>query len=318
MDFELSQLAALSAAVAEGTFEGAARALHITPSAVSQRLKALELAAGRVLLVRSKPVRVTASGEPVLRLARQVALLSADTARELDAYGDTGDNSDAAPARPVTIPLAINADSLATWVLDALAPLAGEICFDITREDQAHTSALLREGTAMAAITADAEPVPGCASTPLGHMKYRVMAAPAFGARWFPVGVTTTALSQAPVVVFDRKDDLQHRYLRRRARKRLDPPAHYVPATADFLYAVRLGLGWGMIPDSQAAGYERSGELIDLDPAGVSRIALYWQQWKLRSPSLDLVAAAIRMAALTHLEQPVRRSVRKAAPARGR
>jgi LysR family transcriptional regulator (chromosome initiation inhibitor) len=292
MEFDLSQLAALSAGVSEGTLEGAARSLHVTPSAISQRLKALEQAAGRVLLVRSKPVRVTPSGEPVLRLARQVALLTADVHHEL-----AGDR------QPVTIPLAINADSLATWVLEALAPLADRICFDIHREDQSHTSALLREGTAMAAITADAEPVPGCSSSPLGSMWYRCMAAPAFASRWFGEGITTASLAVAPVVVFDRKDDLQHRYLRRRTRRRLDPPAHYVPSSADFVNAVRLGLGWGMVPDLQAQAYEDSGALVDLDPAGASRIRLHWQQWKLRSPSLDLVAEAIRAAAKIHLGQ---------------
>jgi LysR family transcriptional regulator (chromosome initiation inhibitor) len=315
MEFDLSQLSALSAAVSEGTLDGAARALHVTPSAVSQRLKALEQAAGRVLLVRSKPVRVTPSGEPVLRLARQVALLTADARRELDGDGTADSAGESADSAPTTIPLAINADSLATWVLDALAPLAGSLCFDIHREDQSHTSDLLREGTAMAAITADAEPVPGCSSSPLGSMTYRCMASPAFAARWFEGGVSTAAFARAPVVVFDRKDDLQHRYLRRRGRRPLHPPMHYVPASADFLHAVRLGLGWGMVPDLQAHAYEQSGELVDLDPAGASRIALYWQQWKLRSRSLDLVAEAIRAAALISLDQRPRR---RAAPAGGR
>lgn len=295
MEFDLPQLSALSAAVSEGTLEGAARALHITPSAVSQRLKALEQAAGRVLLVRSKPVRVTPSGEPVLRLARQVAFLAADARRELDGE-----------VMPVTIPLAINADSLATWVLDALAPLAGSLCFDIHREDQTQTSALLREGRAMAAITSDADPVPGCSSVPLGGMRYRCMASPAYAARWFAGGVTTSALARAPVVIFDRSDDLQHRYLRRRSRRPLHPPTHYVPASAEFLTAVRLGLGWGMVPDLQAHAYEGTGELVDLDPNGASRLHLYWQQWKLRSPSLDLVAQAIRKAALRRLDQRAR------------
>ncbi|HEX4016736.1 MAG TPA: LysR family transcriptional regulator ArgP [Frankiaceae bacterium] len=312
MDFELSQLAALSAAVSEGTLEGAARALHITPSAVSQRLKALEQAAGRVLLVRSKPVRVTPSGEPVLRLARQVALLTADAHRELGRDGDAVGDSAGAPS---TIPLAINADSLATWVLDALAPLADSLRFDIYREDQAHTSALLREGTAMAAITSDAAPVPGCSSSPLGSMRYRCMAAPEFASRWFGDGVSAAALAVAPVVVFDRKDDLQHRYLRRRSRRPLRPPSHFVPSSADFLTAVRLSFGWGMVPDLQAAQYESAGALVDLDPAGASRIELHWQQWKLRSPSLDLVAGAIRAAARERLDQRTRR---RAVPANGR
>ena len=124
MDLDLGQLRAFDATVTAGTLDGAARALHVTPSAISQRLKALEAATGRVLLVRSKPVQVTESGQPVLRLARQVALLAADATREL------------ADAGPATLPIALNADSMATWVLPALAPLTGDYSFDLHREDQ--------------------------------------------------------------------------------------------------------------------------------------------------------------------------------------
>src|SRR5215217_2088780 len=226
MDLDLAQLRALDATVRGGTLEAAARALHVTPSAISQRLRALEVATGRILLVRTKPVQVTESGQAVLRLARQVDLLTADVAREL--------GGDPSPERMPTLPIAVNADSMATWVLPALAPLAGDVCFDLHREDQEHTSALLRTGAVMAAVTADAEPVPGCTSTPLGGMRYRPMATSAFARRWFPDGPTPEALARAPVVTFDRKDDLQHRYLRARAGQNHvghepAPPAHYVP-----------------------------------------------------------------------------------------
>ena len=287
---ELAQLRALDATVREGTLEKAARALHLTPSAVSQRLRALEIATGRVLLVRSKPVQVTESGAAVLRLARQVELLTADTARELG--GATAD-------RPSALPIAVNADSMNTWVLPALAPLAADCTFDLHREDQEHTSALLRAGTVVAAVTSEATPVPGCTVTRLGRMRYRPMAAPGFAARWFPEGPTPEALRRAPVVVFDRKDDLQHHYLRRRLGPDADPPAHYVPASADFLEAVVLGLGWGMALDLQQPG----GELVELDPDGAVDVALHWQQWKLRSPSLDRVREAIRQAARDRLDQ---------------
>jgi LysR family transcriptional regulator (chromosome initiation inhibitor) len=290
VDLDLAQLRALAAAVSSGSLEGAARALHVTPSAVSQRLKALETATGRVLLVRTRPVQVTPSGRAVLRLARQVELLAADTGRELETSNG-----------PVTLPLAVNADSLATWVLPALAPLADEHRFDLHREDQGHTSALLREGTVMAAITADAEPVPGCSSTRLGGMRYRPMCTRAFRARWFPDGATAAALSDAPVVRFDRKDDLQHAYLRRRTAESALPAVHYVPASADYLAAVRLGLGWGMVPDLQRAGSQ--DDLVELDPDGATDVVLYWQQWRLRSPSLDRVAAAVQAAARERLDQ---------------
>jgi LysR family transcriptional regulator (chromosome initiation inhibitor) len=296
MDLDLGQLRALSAAVAEGTFEAAARALHVTPSAISQRIKGLEVATGQVLLVRSKPVQVTPSGQVVLRLARQVEALLADAAAEL------GESAGGAVATPM--PIAVNADSLATWVLPALASVGDSVAFDVHREDQAHTSELLRRGTVMAAVTADAEPVPGCSVTRLGAMRYRPLAAPAFAARWFADGVSARALARAPVVVFDRRDDLQHAYLRRRGRGRaLDPPLHHVPASADFLAAIRLGLGWGMLPDLQSAEEVRAGRLVDVDPRGAADVVLHWQQWRLRSPALDRVAAAVIAAAREQLDQ---------------
>ncbi|MGC9665284.1 LysR family transcriptional regulator ArgP [Planosporangium sp. 12N6] len=306
MQFNLDQLRALGATVSEGTLEAAARALNVTPSAVSQRLRALESATGQVLLVRSKPVRVAPAGEVVLRLARQVDVLVADTARELGADGAAGTGA-ATGGQPPTLPVAVNADSLATWVLPALAPLADSLCLDLYREDQTRTSALLRDGTVIAAVTADADPVPGCRATRLGAMRYRPMAAPAVRERWFPDGVTAAALARAPVVVFDRADELQHRYLRMRTRRgtRIDPPVHHVPSSADFLTAVLLGMGWGMLPDLQSEPLVRSGALVELEPRGHIDVVLYWQQWKLRSPSLDRLSAAVLAAGRERLDQSV-------------
>jgi LysR family transcriptional regulator (chromosome initiation inhibitor) len=295
MDLDLGQLRALQATVTAGTLDAAARTLHVTPSAISQRLKALETATGRVLLVRSKPVQVTPSGQALLRLARQIDLLSADATRELE--------PEEHPQRPVTLPIAVNADSLATWVLPALAPLAGQHCFDLHRADQAHTSALLRAGTVMAAVTADADPVPGCSSTRLGGMRYRPLATPAFAERWFAGGADADALARAPVVVFDRSDDLQHAHLRSRGVDPALPPMHHVPSSADYLTAVRLGMGWGMVPDLQ----DTAGDLVELGLDGAVDVVLYWQQWRLRSPSLDRVAAAVLAAARLQLDQRVRR-----------
>jgi LysR family transcriptional regulator (chromosome initiation inhibitor) len=291
VDVELGQLRALAAAVGAGTLESAARQLHVTPSAVSQRLKALEAATGRVLLVRSKPVRVTPSGAAVLRLARQVELLAADTARELETESGPG-------GRP-TVPIAVNADSLATWLLPALAPLASDYCLDLHSTDQEHTSGLLRDGTVMAAVTAEAEAVPGCRVVRLGAMRYRPMATAAFAGEWFPDGMAADVLSAAPVVVFDRKDDLQHAYLQRKGASQ--PPIHYVPSSTDYLRAVRLGLGWGMVPDLQLTG-TGPGELVELDPDGATDVVLHWQQWRLVSPALDRVADAVREAARRQLD----------------
>ena len=285
MQVDLAQLQALGAAVAEGSFDGAAQRLHVTPSAISQRIKALETAVGRVLLVRSRPVRPTVSGETLLRAARQIEAVTAEAAREL---GEDG--TDQLPV----LALAVNADSLATWLPGALAAVDPPIAFDLRRADETRTAELLRDGTVTAAVTAASDPVAGCVAYPLGRMRYRPRASRGFVERWFSEGATPAALADAPVVVFDRTDTMQDRYLRRRSQRHLQPPRHYVPGSSAFTLAVRLGLGWGMVPDLQADG---DPQLVEFDPDGAIDVRLFWQQWRLRSAALERVAAAVRSQA---------------------
>jgi LysR family transcriptional regulator, chromosome initiation inhibitor len=298
MDFDLDQLRALACAVDEGSFDAAAIRLHVTASAISQRIKALETSVGRVLLIRSRPVRPTVSGQTLLRAARQIEAVTADAAREL---GDDGES------QLTVVALAVNADSLATWLPAALAAVDPPLAFDVRRADENRTAELLRDGSVVAAVTASADPVPGCAVQRLGRMRYRPRASPAFVARWFPEGATAAALTRAPVVVFDRTDVLQDRYLRRRSRRRLNPPRHYVPGSWAFAEAVRLGLGWGMVPDLQA---DDGAELVNFDPNGAIDIDLFWQQWRLRSPALERLAAAVSAQAKVALHPPMRRNAR--------
>lgn len=289
MDF--AQLEALASVVDEGSFDAAAVALHITPSAVSQRIKALEQSAGQVLVRRTRPAAVTAAGASYLRLARQIDVL----------VHEATDAGSAESGRPVTVPIALSADTMATWVLPALATVPPGICFDLHRDDQSRTADLLRSGTVMAAITSVDEPVQGCRTTRLGVARYRPMATPAFVERWFAGGPSDAALDAAPMVVFDRNDDLQDRYLQARTSRRVDPPRHYVPSSADFALAVTLGLGWGVLPPEQSQEREAAGELVAFDPGRHVDVVLHWQQWTLQTPALEAVAEVIRAAAEQHL-----------------
>lgn len=286
----------LSTVVKDGTFDAAARTLHVTPSAVSQRIKALEQRLGRVLVVRSKPVRATEAGEAVLRLGQQLALLEDETLRQLGTERDDD--------RPTTLPIAVNADSLATWLLPPLARVAAResIVFELVRDDQDHTADLLVSGSVMAAVASDAVPVPGCTSTPLGRMRFRAYATPAFAARWFPDGPTAVALDRAPRIDFDRKDTLQARFARRLARRTVEPPRHFVPASADFAVATCLGLGWAMLPADHSTASVEAGELVDLAPGRHLDVPLHWQQWNLRSRLIDAVATEVRAEAARVLD----------------
>ncbi|MCO1576089.1 LysR family transcriptional regulator ArgP [Crossiella sp. SN42] len=293
-ELPFDQVRTLLAAVDEGTFEAAARALHVTPSAVSQRIKALEQRVGRVLLQRAKPVRLTPSGEVVARFGRQLALLAHDARAELGLPED---------GRPTVLPVAVNADSLATWFLTALTrvPEHLQVCFALRREDQDHTTDLLREGLVLAAVTSSPEPVQGCSVRPLGRMRYRAMANPAFVERWLTGGPLAELLPEAPVVLFDGKDDLQHQFARARTGRDPSSRQHLVPASDIFLAAVVQGLGWGMIPDVQAGDHAARGLLTDLAPAHPVDVPLYWQQWKLDSPPLTALAEAVARTAAQHL-----------------
>jgi LysR family transcriptional regulator (chromosome initiation inhibitor) len=281
----------LSTVVKDGTFDAAARTLHVTPSAVSQRIKALEQRVGRVLVVRSRPVRATEAGEALLRLGQQVALLELETLRRLGTERDDG--------LPTTLPIAVNADSLATWILPPLARVAAResVVLDLVRDDQDHTADLLASGAVVAAVTSDAAPVPGCTSTPLGRMRFRACATAEFAARWFPDGPTAAALARAPRIDFDRKDTLQARFSRRLARRAVEPPRHFVPASADFAVATRLGMGWAMLPAEHSAAALDAGELVDLAPGRHLDVPLHWQQWNLRSGLIDAVAAEVQAEA---------------------
>lgn len=300
MSANVEHLRTLAAVVDRGTFEAAASALHITPSAVSQRIKALEEQSGRVLVRRSKPVEATEAGSVLLRLARQLVLLEAEAEAALAADQSAG---------AAAVPLVVNADSLATWVLPALARLEG-VAFELVLDDQEHTLDRLRDGTALAAIGSDPEPVQGCTARPLGSMLYRAVASPGFVARWCPSGWDARAAEVAPMLVFDRKDALQDRYLAAFARG-ARPPRHFIPASTQFVDAAVLGLGWGMLPDLQADALVADGALVVLDDRRVEEVALYWHQWSLRSTALDAVAAVIA-------EESARVLLPTGSPGRGR
>ena len=281
MDLDSSQLATLVAIADHGTFEAAARHLHVTPSAVSQRIRALESRLGRVVVQRTTPCRPTADGEVLLRLARQVALLQ-DEIDEVLAHGR---------AATVDLPVAVNADSLATWFRGVVGEVAAwdDVALRLHVEDQAFSAGLLRGGEVLAAVTSEPTAVQGCSVERLGSLRYVPAAAPAFAERWRRGrGPDWAAM---PMVVFNDKDALQHDVLAARGIG-LPPVVHRVPTSADFAAAVRLGLGWGMIPVPQL-----DDSLVPLGARLHVDVDLHWQRWRLDSPVLDRLTDAVRRSA---------------------
>jgi LysR family transcriptional regulator (chromosome initiation inhibitor) len=293
MRFDPVQLDTLIAIAEEGSFEAAARRLHVTPSAVSQRVRALEQSAGRVLVRRTSPTAVTPAGAPLMRLGRQLRLLAAEAVESL------GDDA------VVDLAVAVNADSLATWFRPVLAAAAQvpSTALRLSVEDESLSHDLLRRGEVLAAVTSEPRSVQGCSVEPLGMLRYVPAAAPtlvehhrrgrSFG--W----------ASAPVVVFNEKDRLQDDTLAAHGAGR-PPVVHRVPSTEDFLQAVRFGLGWGMVPEPQFTTAASRGALVRLPGATPVGVALHWQRWRLESIPLDALTTAVRQAARASLRPPRR------------
>lgn len=283
---DYAQLRALAAVLRTGSFDAAAAALGVTPSAVSQRLKALEERMGTVLVVRGQPCRATSAGQRLFRHAEEVALLETGLARELGGQG---------AARP-TLRIAVNADSLATWFLPALAE-AGDALFEVIIDDQDHSADLLRRGEVVAAVTAHGAPVQGCDTTPLGALRYIATASPAFRDRWFADGLTAEALTRAPVLTFSEKDRLQRDWAATIAGRALRCPVHLLPSSTAFVEAALLGLGWGMNPEPLVVGHLKAGRLVALDPGHPLDTPLYWQSSRIGREALAPLTRAVRRAA---------------------
>jgi len=284
---ELAQT--LATTVECGSLEAAAKALHVTQSAVSQRLQTLERLTGQVLLVRSRPVRATPAGEVVVRFARQVAHLDDQASANLGI----------ADAQHRSIAIGVNADSLATWFLAPLARLTARhaVTFELHRDDEGRTADLLANGTVVAALTTQRDPVPGCTVTPLGNVEYRAVASPDFVARWFADGLSAEAFEHAPVIDLDSHDTLQSQYLEGVGADPSSSPRHRIPASADFVRAIELGMGWGVLPRLQYLGRETLTEL----GGSTVRVPLYWQQWRVHSELLGQVADEVAREAAAQL-----------------
>ncbi|CAB5694106.1 Uncharacterized HTH-type transcriptional regulator Rv1985c/MT2039 [Delftia tsuruhatensis] len=292
-------LEALAAVVREGSFERAARKLHITPSAVSQRIKLLEERVGQVLVLRGQPCTGTEAGRRLCLHVEQVALLENDLRRK---------NPELVPEGQIALPtlkLAVNADSLSTWFMDAMAAFTrdGNELLDISIDDQDHTAKRIREGEVLAAVTATSSAIPGCNTWPLGRMRYVAAASPDFIARHLHGGATPEAMARAPMMSFGRKDSLQDQWLQRLGIEgRRSTPRHFLPSNQGYTRACELGMGWGMHPPLMIGAQLAEGSLVELLPGNDLDIPMYWAHARNAQASLQRLTDCVIQAAAAWLE----------------
>jgi LysR family transcriptional regulator (chromosome initiation inhibitor) len=296
----LAQLQALAAVVDHRSFEAAARALHISVGALSQRISALERLQGHPVVTRARPARVAAPAEPLLALARQIDWLVAEHEKATRPAGGA--------AAPTSVVLAVNADSLSTWFKPMLRWFAGRgVLLQLRIEDQDRTAGLLSRAEVIAAVSTRAEPTPGCQARALGRMRYLPACAPELLP---PDGLEPRRLRQwlaaTPTLRFDADDALPGAFA---AQFGLDPhalPAHLIPSNREYLDAVRAGLGWSVLPEDQVRDDLEAGTLVRLPTRRTVEVALYWHRWRLGSPFLDEVDREVLRCARS-LKRPTAR-----------
>ncbi|MBR9652487.1 LysR family transcriptional regulator ArgP [Thalassovita aquimarina] len=287
--FDYDQLETLAAVLRTGSFEAAAAQLHVTQSAVSQRIRHLEERIGSPLVLRGQPCSGTEAGMRLARHAEEVALLESRV-------------SDTLPRPSARLRIAVNADSLATWVLPALAEHPSHY-FDLVVDDQDHSAEWLKRGDVSAAVTSVARPPKGCDSVKLGKFRYIATASPNFMSRYLSTGVTPVNLLQAPMLVFNMKDDLQYTWLKEYFQVIHRPKSHLIPSTQGFVDAALLGMGWGLNPEPLVRDHLRSGALVPLIPDAEYDIPLFWQSSRLMARALTPLERSIRRVARDELIQ---------------
>jgi LysR family transcriptional regulator (chromosome initiation inhibitor) len=277
-----------------GSFERAAKALNVTPSAISQRVRQLEERLGAVLIERGTPCTATERGAWLCRHVEQVGMLEQDLLAHLPGLVDPD-----APAPRVTLSLATNADSLGTWFLPAVAAFtdATDFLIDLAIDDEDHTAEWLRRGRVVAAVTAIGKPVPGCRVMPLGALRYHATASPDFVRRHFPDGVTADALAGAPAITFNHKDGLQQAWIRQALGASVPHPTHWLPSTQSFVDASLIGMGWGLNPARLVAEHLAAGRLVELIPGAVLDVPLLWQIGRLAADRLSGLTRSVVEAA---------------------
>lgn len=285
IDYKL--LEALAAVVETGGFERAGATLGVSQSAISQRIRTLEVRIGQPVLLRGPVPSATPAGQQLLNHVQQVQLLERDLAASLPALSE--------PAARLRI--AINADSLATWWASAISDFCSEeaLLLDMVVEDQDIALRRMREGDVAACLCSNPQPVAGARCVPLGTMAYLPLATPSYKKRYFSQGFNEQSLQAAPAIIFGPNDQLQHRFLTQSGYHGVFP-YHLCPSSEGFMKLALAGMGYGMIPEVQARQDIEAGRLVSIAANQSLNVELYWHFWRHSGGVMERLTTALKAA----------------------
>jgi len=272
VDYKL--LKALDAVVTEQSFERAAQRLFITQSAVSQRIKSLEKLFGEPLLIRSSPLQSSELGRLLLGHYQRVLQLETELNQQLKLKSNQAQ----------LLPLAVNADSLASWLITALQPILQQqnVQLNLFVQDESTTWERMRSGEALACISSKPQAISGSDSHFLGYMEYVCVASPDFIDRFFSQGVNRETLQHAPAISFDQHDDMHLDFLRDHYQLAMGQyPCHTIRSSEAFVDLSLASGAYSFNTEFSVKAHLQSGRLIDILPDKKVRVPLYWHCWQL-------------------------------------
>lgn len=301
--FDYAHLDALLAVEREGSFEGAAKALGVTSSAISQRIRLLEERIGAVVVNRQAPIKPTQVGVELCRHAELVSILEEKIVNSNDCKPSADDH------RKPVIKIVVNDDSLSSWFMEVLKNEAAQeasFMFDVSIADQDYSIDELKLGSVLAAISINKTPVQGFGSRYLGMHVYRATTSSAYMERYFPDGVTLEALKQAPSLRYSAQDDLQQQWIMQNFNQPIIHDTHILPSSPGFVNACLGGVAWGMNPALMVDEYIASGELVELIPGATLNKPLYWHCSRMVADPLKKFSQHVVDVAEKYLDQKIK------------
>ena len=272
--FDYKLLTALDAVVTYQSFDKAAASLAITQSAISQRIKLLEEQIARPVIVRTQPIALTKIGEKIRSHYKLVHQLEQELVNELNLTAD----------KTTDMAIAVNADSLAIWFTQVIAPLVSKynVEFNIIVDDENRTLERLKSGEAMAAVSAVEKSIKGFKSEKLGDVKYVLAATPSFRDQYFAKGLSKKSLAAAPAASFDQFDDMHFKFAQNNFQIiERSYPCHFLRSSEAIVNLVKQSAACALIPDIQISNELADKSLVIINENHPLIEPLYWHSWVL-------------------------------------
>lgn len=264
-----ANLIAFMAIVRHGTVHAAAAELHLTQTAVTQRIRALERNLRTSLFLRSrKGMKLTQEGEALLRYCKGAADLEGQALSQISGAGSE---------QSIHVTVAGPTSVMTSRVVDQCVALYSQwpgLYLHFIVSDATDRLALVRSGRTSAAIVPPEQVPNEMDSKTLKPDKYVLVATSKWRRRKL-----VDILEEERVIDFDESDSTTLNYLKKFALiSRLKKSRLYVNSNEAIINLFCQGVGFGTLTQEIAKPFLNSGELITLNSGSVMEdpLAVAW------------------------------------------